>query len=510
MPNHRMLLLLVVLLSLAAGWIAPQPAQMQAASSWQVIAYSSGSQYPELLVINDSGLYLRTQISPSMILEGDYQRDIAVSASGYVVATSHGLGSARVPIYINSTTSGACCHAFDVPDAVAYDLAGFSPDGSQLALSYATQSASGDTRGGLMVLNVDLSPGGSGISVAVDVPLSSVPLDVVGGLTPTFARMGAWTPGGVEFAPGCINCGPALDGTYALWQPASGTFTAGNGAGFSMFADQLGIGGAYVAMRQLQIFPYDSAAAFYRVPNVVIYTPSLLTDADAAAMTPAQQAALPVIFFDPAEINLAADTVTWVADGHFVVVQRPGDRWTLIGRAGGISDLIVPYGSYVLAGTPDGWLSVEGSNLIHYTLDVRGVTPNVLATDLDGALQAVLKPALGASVSGESFTRVPPPQAGVPTLTPAPPAGVNCVGTVPTRLAPGMAARVTPGLPNNLRTRPSTSAPRVGLIPGGAALTILSGPECGSGFIYWYVNYNGREGYTAEGDALNYFIEPLR
>ncbi len=78
----------------------------------------------------------------------------------------------------------------------------------------------------------------------------------------------------------------------------------------------------------------------------------------------------------------------------------------------------------------------------------------------------------------------------------------------PTRLAVGMAARITPGDPNRLRDSFSTSATQIGAIPGGGALTIVGGPECRDGFRWWQVEYDGQTGWTVEGNDSADFIEP--
>ena len=62
---------------------------------------------------------------------------------------------------------------------------------------------------------------------------------------------------------------------------------------------------------------------------------------------------------------------------------------------------------------------------------------------------------------------------------------------------------------NNLRADPNAGAASLGQIDPGAAFTVLDGPLCAGG-MYWYqVDYNGTVGWTAEGDASSYWIEPL-
>jgi hypothetical protein len=77
-----------------------------------------------------------------------------------------------------------------------------------------------------------------------------------------------------------------------------------------------------------------------------------------------------------------------------------------------------------------------------------------------------------------------------------------------TRLAVGEQGRVTPGAANRVRAMPSTSGELLGEIPGGEAFTVLEGPECAGGFLWWRVDYGGLVGWTSEGNASGYFVEP--
>jgi hypothetical protein len=86
----------------------------------------------------------------------------------------------------------------------------------------------------------------------------------------------------------------------------------------------------------------------------------------------------------------------------------------------------------------------------------------------------------------------------------------GCPASPAPRLAPWMQARITPGLPNRLRSAPSSSATVLGQIPAGGIFTVLSGPQCGpEGWSYWRVQYGNQIGWTAEGDGATYWIEPL-
>lgn len=77
------------------------------------------------------------------------------------------------------------------------------------------------------------------------------------------------------------------------------------------------------------------------------------------------------------------------------------------------------------------------------------------------------------------------------------------------RLALGNQARVVPGLPNNLRSEATTSSALLGEIPGGGIFTVIGGPQCAEGLLWWQVNYDGQVGWTVEGRDASYWIEPL-
>lgn len=94
-------------------------------------------------------------------------------------------------------------------------------------------------------------------------------------------------------------------------------------------------------------------------------------------------------------------------------------------------------------------------------------------------------------------------QSGVYWVTP-----LICAASPASRLVPGMQARVTPGLPNAMRTLPGAGQVN-GQIPSGAYFTITGAPQCGSdGRLWWPVNYAGIVGWTAEGEGATYWLEP--
>lgn len=94
------------------------------------------------------------------------------------------------------------------------------------------------------------------------------------------------------------------------------------------------------------------------------------------------------------------------------------------------------------------------------------------------------------------------------TGSPAPNPG-DCTGTLSPRLTIGGQGRITPGLPNKMRLEPSLASTQVGSIPGEATFSVVGGPQCADGFLWWQVNYDGVTGWTANGDGTDYWVEPF-
>ena len=83
----------------------------------------------------------------------------------------------------------------------------------------------------------------------------------------------------------------------------------------------------------------------------------------------------------------------------------------------------------------------------------------------------------------------------------------QCLGMM-SRLAPGMQARVTPGLPNVVRAQAGAGA-NVGTIPAGGELQVIGNPVCVGGLTWWYVQYSTLIGWTAEGENGTYWLEAI-
>jgi WD40 repeat protein len=85
----------------------------------------------------------------------------------------------------------------------------------------------------------------------------------------------------------------------------------------------------------------------------------------------------------------------------------------------------------------------------------------------------------------------------------------SCDGLNPVALIVGEAGRVSAGNANNVRATPGTTGERLGAIPGGAQFSVLDGPQCADGFVWWQVDYQGLIGWTVDGADGEQWLFPV-
>lgn len=107
---------------------------------------------------------------------------------------------------------------------------------------------------------------------------------------------------------------------------------------------------------------------------------------------------------------------------------------------------------------------------------------------------------------GGAVTPTPTPEATLPDF----PQRLVCSDAMPTRLSTGTPGRVLPGAPPvNLYSSPTRTAPVAGQIPGGETFTVVDGPQCAEGLVWWQIDYDTLIGWTAEGQSGMYWLAPV-
>jgi hypothetical protein len=117
----------------------------------------------------------------------------------------------------------------------------------------------------------------------------------------------------------------------------------------------------------------------------------------------------------------------------------------------------------------------------------------------------------GAVLTAPLMTNTPLTASPTPFVWPeAPPTSLPCENSLPSRLIPGERGRVTDDDPTpvNMRQGPRTSFELAGQIPARALFVVLEGPQCSERYTWYRVRYNDLEGWIAEGDNRDYYVEP--
>jgi hypothetical protein len=75
-------------------------------------------------------------------------------------------------------------------------------------------------------------------------------------------------------------------------------------------------------------------------------------------------------------------------------------------------------------------------------------------------------------------------------------------------ISSGIQAKVAPGASNRIRRSPGLDAERLGEMPAGSVMAILSGPTCADGYTWWMIRFGTIFGWTAEGQDTTHWIQP--
>lgn len=94
-----------------------------------------------------------------------------------------------------------------------------------------------------------------------------------------------------------------------------------------------------------------------------------------------------------------------------------------------------------------------------------------------------------------------------PNVAPAP--TPVCPNAPASRLIVRERARVATGDPRplNMREGAGTAFDRIAQIPANGVFYVLEGPECSQLYAWYRVDFNGVEGWIAEGDMTAYYVE---
>jgi hypothetical protein len=325
----------------------------------------------------------------------------------FVVAGMEADNAGVATLYSADVASGACCEAFDPqnPELGSILNAVFSPDGTQVVVSYMNNQLGGIKAGQLVIFDI--------ATKAVVARLDGSRLDVSGvhGMIQPAILISQWTDQGLVVVPSCGGCEPAIGGLAQVWNPVDDTLSPAN-VPYSLQDQFLGNGESLRSTFD-QTFPHNpDAIGMLPVSNVVSYAP-----APTSLTSPMPQQ---VIFFNPDNIYISQ--AHWVADGLAVLIQQAdkaewfsqSDEAYVLLRDGTKLPLTIPLTRVFLAATSDGWLMSDSQTrgYIYYRLNGAAVEEVVLDAAYPALSYPVVveTPKFGSSVpTGSTFPVVMAP-----------------------------------------------------------------------------------------------------
>lgn len=433
-------------------------------SNWQAVLYDITAY--NLLFVSDEGLVETVQLPSAVWTTPDVNMDvIAVSPNGqYAVVKQYIEGRSFL---VNLHDLNCCRQLVQVGASTELITASFSPDSARLAVNYLVYPpAPNDSPYGLLAI----------VDVVSNQIITTITSNHFGQQWGVATLEIEWTPEGVTFFPNCWACEPSLEGERMLWDFNTGTATP-TGEYVSLAGDVLLKTVEWIYGADDTRFAYSQEPYGMLPPyNVIVWR---LAEGNEI-----------VIYHDPSNLNLPVPR--WIEDGQaFIMYHYGGAVARRVYRDGQIRDLPISADEVFLTGTPDGWLAFHPQEgLVGYKDGQR----RLLAKET-GPLVVLRAPSLGETIKQ--------PFAGLPIPEP-----LVCQGALPSRLAVGRYGRVTSGAPNNLRAQPSVTATLIGQLPADAFFAILEGPICADGYAWYRVDYQGTTGWTAEADAVSYWLEP--
>jgi hypothetical protein len=466
----------------------------QAQDSWNATVWFGDESGGWLHIVNGDGVLNTIPVSSDLVGSNPYETsEVFTSADNrYILHYGFDLVEERQFLRFGQTGDGPCC--VDVVDLIgevlAFDVAGFEPDGSRFAISYVKANEIEPPFDDGMAV-IDAATGEIEIEINMGIAMSVLGRDE----NPAWALLGDWTEAGILFLGHCYACDGIPSGEYAVWQPDLTYIGSESGVYYEGFGDRLELTDEFLLQTQDTRYIYNAIQGMIPQPNVIQYFPSS-----------ARVAAPTVVYANTAQ--LYAGPVYWVGDGQAMLdVTNGGESWDVVYRDGRLEHIGGRDGFEFLGGSPDGWFAIgeDAGNPALFHFDLDSLEPTFVAPANTGTVKIDITqmPPLGASVSTPSFAALPPPDMAQTA---------RCPDFLPSRLVVGQAARVTPGAANRMRSYAGSDAEQVGSIPGGATFIVLEGPLCDveNSLAWWRVEYNGIEGWTAEGQGETYWTEPIR
>jgi hypothetical protein len=201
----------------------------------------------------------------------------------------------------------------------------------------------------------------------------------------------------------------------------------------------------------------------------------------------------------------------WLAAGQWIGYFAQGEDfagWQVVPvDAGEVVPQITLAGEVLdLIGTPAGFLALRAGGVITHTVDFAAPDGGIVFQDAETTPQviAVTPETIAFTLDAVNITAPFDPDEEV--VIP------SCQGAPPTNLNGVMSATVGGTVP--LRVRSAPGGTLLAEMPVGTRVTIIGGPECVNGFLWWAIRWEQSaeeviEGWSAEAGTGGYYLEAV-
>lgn len=362
---------------------------------------------------------------------------------------------------------------------VGYQFGAFSPDMSQVALTY-------------------VSHGGLGGIVTVDLASGTLihHLDIYAQYRNSTAWLDNWTSEGIWFAPRCSACTPSYSYEYIIWNPETDSLSPTEIFHHHTQSERLHTGELLFSQSHPD---YPLGGPSTRVALNVVSINQSDSDTDEQ-----------IVYYS--DHNLDFDfRAHWVKNGHAFMVTNHRRRNVIIFRDGHHLHHQYAQPEHFIAMTSEGWLTFDqiSHQIRHYTLTDDVITSHVLV-QTSGEID----------VANVQFSSVPDDLAPFSIDIP-PPNTVFCPAALPTRLQAGDWARVLVdhrrvpiaalivGKGEMLDVFSATDRDNMLMLSEGDLVQVIEGPGCTpAGWSYVKVDYRGVVGWILEVFQTRYYLAP--
>ncbi|MBI5928924.1 MAG: hypothetical protein HY862_06425 [Chloroflexi bacterium] len=467
-------------------------------AQWYAWIYQYG-ETEQLILVNPNGEQARIQRPklPNEISQEGYSPQIAFSRDGRYMLVAGFVQGGVEAIGLYSLATGSFISVYQAGPGEEIHLGArygevvkspyvFNPTSTQYAVGFYT--AFGQANAGWKIIVFDAASGNALYQLLYSAPAVaalSAQLPSVAAPAGTFFPITVYFDNDAvhfQLAPGGSEFGPSLD--TLNWHPNANQV---NSSTYSLINQDI------LPTNGMLLFPYENPAASFLPANGPFTSFNSIAQATPAGAD--------ILWTDATKYHFAT---RWAGNGALALFVNSDANFVQTWNALNIStrtNTILPGTILDTLGTPTGFLSVTADGVVSSHLTNNPAVGTIIWQPVrpQEVQLGWVTPAGGAF----ALTQI--------TLPGTIGGAVVCPNTPGTRMAVGGRGQVVFSDGQPLRVRSTPNGAFLLEMPEGTQFVVIGGPDCTGGRYTWYQIQltNGTIGWSAEGDADGYFMEPV-